>query len=69
MALHDIVWNVLIDQDYDGIVTWQEVLDSRARYIEPGVLGPDLPGARRRGCKLRSRTSPSPKSRGRTICP
>ena len=39
LALHDIVWNVLIDQDYDGIVTWQEILDSRARYIEPGVLG------------------------------
>ncbi|HEX5162558.1 MAG TPA: HupE/UreJ family protein [Steroidobacteraceae bacterium] len=38
LALHDIVWNVLIDQDYDGIVTWQEVLDSRSRYIEPGVL-------------------------------
>ena len=39
LALHDIVWNVLIDQDYDGVVTWQEVLDSRSRYIEPGVLG------------------------------
>ena len=39
LAIHDIVWNVLIDQDYDGIVTWQEVLDSRSRYIEPGVLG------------------------------
>ena len=39
LAVHDIVWNVLIDQDYDGVVTWQEVVDSRARYIEPAVLG------------------------------
>jgi hypothetical protein len=39
LAMHDIVWNVLIDQDYDGVVTWQEVLDSRARYIEPALLG------------------------------
>ena len=39
LAIHDIVWNVLIDQDYDGVVTWQEILDSRARYIEPAVLG------------------------------
>jgi hypothetical protein len=38
LAMHDIMWTVYIDQDYDGIVTWQEVLDTRTRYIEPGVL-------------------------------
>jgi hypothetical protein len=39
LAIHDIVWNVFIDQDFDGVVTWQELLDSRAQYIEPAVLG------------------------------
>ena len=38
IAVHDLVWNVFIDRDYDGIVTWQEVLDARSRYIEPAVL-------------------------------
>ena len=38
MATHDIMWSVFIDQDYDGVITWQEVVDARARYIEPAVL-------------------------------
>ncbi len=38
LATHDIMWSVFIDQDYDGIITWQEVVDARARYIEPAVL-------------------------------
>ena len=38
LAIQDIMWSVLIDQNYDGVVTWQEVEDSR-RYIDPGVLG------------------------------
>jgi hypothetical protein len=63
------VWNVLIDQDYDGIVTWQEILDSRARYIEPGVLGQISWSAAARPASCRSPTSRSPKARARTICP
>jgi hypothetical protein len=38
LAMQDIMWTVYIDQDYDGVVTWQEVVDAR-RYIDPGVLG------------------------------
>jgi hypothetical protein len=38
LATHDIMWSVFIDQDYDGVITWQEVVDARARYIEPAVL-------------------------------
>ena len=38
LAVQDIVWSIFIDQDYDGVVTWQEVVAARARYIEPGVL-------------------------------
>lgn len=30
LALHDLVWTVFIDRDFDGIVTWQEVQDSRS---------------------------------------
>src|SRR5688572_15276696 len=39
LSLHDIVWSVFIDQDFDGVVTWQEVLDARKSSIEPSVLG------------------------------
>ena len=38
LATHDIMWSVFIDQDYDGVITWQEVVDARARYLEPAVL-------------------------------
>src|SRR5262245_49716834 len=38
LSLHDIMWTVFIDQDFDGLVTWQEVLDARAPAIEPAVL-------------------------------
>jgi len=37
LSVHDIVWTVFIDQDYDGVVTWQEVLDARPS-LEPAVL-------------------------------
>ena len=53
LAIHDIVWNVLIDQDYDGVVTWQEIRDSRARYIEPAVLGQLSLQRGGAACKLR----------------
>jgi hypothetical protein len=29
LSLHDIVWVVFIDADYDGNVTWQEIQDAR----------------------------------------
>ena len=32
LSLHDIVWTVFIDADYDGNVTWQEVQDARAAH-------------------------------------
>jgi len=38
LAVHDLVWNVYIDKDYDGVVTWQEVSEARTRYLEPAVL-------------------------------
>jgi hypothetical protein len=38
LAVQSIVWSVFIDQDYDGVVTWQEVQNARAHYIEPAVL-------------------------------
>jgi len=38
LAAQDIMWSVFIDQDFDGIVTWKEVVAARAHYIEPGVL-------------------------------
>jgi len=37
LSVHDIVWTVFIDQDFDGIVTWKEVLDARPS-LEPSVL-------------------------------
>jgi len=30
LSLHDIVWVVFIDADYDGNVTWQEILDAKS---------------------------------------
>ena len=38
LAVQDIIWSVYIDRDYDGVVTWQEVLDAR-RSIESAVPG------------------------------
>jgi HupE/UreJ protein len=29
ISTHDIVWNVFIDRDFDGVITWQEVVDAR----------------------------------------
>ena len=39
LAAQDIMWSIFIDQDYDGVVTWQEIQAAQQRYIEPGVLG------------------------------
>jgi hypothetical protein len=36
LSLHDLVWTVFIDRDFDGVVTWREVQDSRAT-IEQAV--------------------------------
>jgi hypothetical protein len=30
LSLHDLVWSVFIDRDFDGVVTWREVQDSRS---------------------------------------
>jgi hypothetical protein len=30
LSLHDLVWTVFIDRDFDGNVTWREVQDSRS---------------------------------------
>jgi hypothetical protein len=30
LSLHDLVWTVFIDRDFDGIVTWPEVQESRS---------------------------------------
>jgi len=38
ISLHDIVWTILIDRDYDGVVTWEEVQAARPA-IERTVVG------------------------------
>jgi hypothetical protein len=38
LAVQDLMWSIFIDQDFDGVVTWQEVVAARAQAIEPGVL-------------------------------
>jgi hypothetical protein len=38
LAVQDIMWSIFIDQDFDGVVSWQEILAARAHYLEPGVL-------------------------------
>ena len=38
LAVQDIMWSIFIDQDFDGVVTWEEVVAARAHSIEPGVL-------------------------------
>jgi hypothetical protein len=30
LSVHDLVWTVFIDRDFDGIVTWREVQESRS---------------------------------------
>lgn len=30
LSLHDLVWTVFIDRDFDGVVTWREIEDSRS---------------------------------------
>jgi len=37
LAAQDLMWSIFIDQDFDGVVTWQEVLAARTHAIEPGV--------------------------------
>jgi hypothetical protein len=38
LSLHDLVWSVFIDADYDGLATWKEVQDARPS-ITSAVLG------------------------------
>src|SRR5262249_33880105 len=38
LSIHDIAWNVFVDADYDGNVTWQEVQDARPA-LGSAVLG------------------------------
>ena len=51
LAIQDIMWTVFIDQDYDGVVTWREILAAR-RYIEPAVLGEIALGRGGQSCAL-----------------
>jgi hypothetical protein len=37
LSLHDLVWTVFIDSDYDGVATWREVQEA-APAIEAAVL-------------------------------
>src|SRR5262245_52596069 len=37
LSLHDLVWTVFIDRNFDGVVTWGEIRESRAT-IENAVL-------------------------------
>jgi hypothetical protein len=37
LALQDVMWNIFIDQDFDGVVTWGEITQARAHNIEPGI--------------------------------
>ena len=52
MSLHDIVWSVFIDRDFDGIVTWQEVQAAQTT-IETAVLGQMAVQRGGTACKLR----------------
>jgi len=38
LSPQDIMWSVFIDQDFDGAITWQEILDARARSLDPALL-------------------------------
>jgi HupE / UreJ protein len=37
LSVHDLIWSVFIDADYDGLATWQEIQDARAS-IENAAL-------------------------------
>jgi hypothetical protein len=37
LALHDLIWSVFVDADYDGVATWEE-LQSAAPALETAVL-------------------------------
>jgi hypothetical protein len=30
LSVHDLIWSVFIDADYDGLATWQEIQEARA---------------------------------------
>ena len=38
LSVHDLVWSIFIDADYDGLATWQEIQDARAS-IDNAALG------------------------------
>lgn len=37
LSVHDLIWSVFIDADYDGLATWREIQDARAS-IDNAVL-------------------------------
>ena len=37
LAIQDVMWNIFIDPDFDGSVTWGEIVRARSHYIEPGI--------------------------------
>lgn len=37
LSVHDLIWSVFIDADYDGLATWQEIQDARTS-IDTAVL-------------------------------
>lgn len=55
LAVQDLMWSIFIDQDFDGVVTWQEVLAARAQAIEPGVLAQIAVARGGAACGLRVR--------------
>ena len=38
LSVHDLIWSVFIDADFDGAVSPQELAAARQRYLVPGVL-------------------------------
>jgi hypothetical protein len=38
LSVHDLIWSVFIDADYDGVATWKEILDARPAIVN-AVLG------------------------------
>ena len=56
LSLHDIIWTVFIDSDYDGVATWQEILDARARPSKAPCCAQIRRRARRRALRARGST-------------
>ena len=37
LSVHDLVWSVFIDADYDGLATWREIEDARASIVNAAL--------------------------------